>query len=144
MLIVTNPLNSSELIFPTLECIHILGFALSVGTIAILDFRLLGMGMRRQAVSALGKDLAPWTLFGLAVMLISGPLLFSSDPDMYYLNYAFNTKMVVLLLAIIFNYTAHRKAVAADASGGRAKLIAIVSLVLWVGVVTGGIFIGFV
>jgi hypothetical protein len=76
----TNPFNSSALIFPTLECLHIIGFALSVGTIAIVDFRLLGLGMRHQAVGEVAGDLAPGTLGGLVLMLTSGPLLFSSDP----------------------------------------------------------------
>jgi hypothetical protein len=141
-----NPLNASELAFPALECIHIVGFAFSVGTIAIVDFRLLGLWMRRQTASELAQDLAPWTLAGLAVMLLSGPLLFSSDPDMYYLNRSFQVKMVCLVLAIVFHYTIHRKTVAAGAvpSPLRAGLVACVSLALWVGVIAGGLFIGFV
>ena len=47
-MLITNPLNSSPLTFPILECIHIVGFALSAGTIALVDFRLLGIGMRRE------------------------------------------------------------------------------------------------
>src|SRR5580698_5201688 len=85
----TNPLNESELSFPVLECFHILGFIMLVGTTAVVDFRLLGVGMRRQTVADLAKNLAPWTLIGLVLVLLSGPLLFSSDPDMYYLNRAF-------------------------------------------------------
>jgi hypothetical protein len=141
---VSNPLNSSELIFPTLEVLHILGFALSVGTIAIVDFRLLGLGMRHQAVGEVAGDLAPWTLAGLMLMLTSGPLLFSSDPDMYYLNWVFDLKMVLLLLAIVFNYTIHRKATAPGTSELRSKLVACISIGLWVGVVFGGIFLAFV
>ncbi|MBV9505922.1 MAG: hypothetical protein JO323_13050 [Acidobacteriia bacterium] len=141
---VTNPLNSSELIFPTLECIHIAGFALSVGTIAIVDFRLLGLGMNHQSTAEVAADLAPWTLLGLVVMLTSGPLLFSSDPDMYYLNWVFDLKMVLLLLAIIFNYTIRRKTAYSGKSGTRAKVVACVSITLWVGVVFGGIFLAFI
>ena len=89
-----NPLNSSPLAFPILECIHIVGFALSIGTIAIVDFRLLDIGMRRQTPAQLGKDTAVWTLVGLGIMLLSGMALYSSDPDMYYLNYAFLGKML--------------------------------------------------
>src|SRR5215469_6039516 len=100
-----NPLNTSELIFPTLEVIHIAGFAVLVGTIAIVDFRLLGLGMRRQKASEVARDLGPWTLIGLTLVLLSGPLMFSSDPDMYYLNQSFQVKMVLLLAAIVFHYT---------------------------------------
>jgi hypothetical protein len=137
----TNPLNASPLVFPVLECFHILGFAFSVGTVAIVDFRLLGVGMQRESAAEIAKDLAPWTLFGIGSMLISGPLLFISDPDMYYLNRAFQIKMVLLLLAIVFNYTSHRKVVQ---SGGPGKLTACISLALWAGVIFGGIFIAFI
>lgn len=143
-MLIANPLNESPLVFPTLECFHILGFAFSVGTIAIVDFRLLGVWMRRQTAAELAADLAPWTLFGLAVMLISGPLLFSSDPDMYYLNRSFQIKMVLLVLAIVFHYTIHRRVAFSGASPGRSKLVACISLALWVGVIAGGLFIAFV
>lgn len=140
----SNPLNSSALIFPALECFHIFGFALSIGTIAIVDFRLLGMGLKRHPLPDLARDLAPWTLVGLAVMLLSGPAMFSSDSDMYYLNISFQIKMVLLLLAIVFNYTIHRKVAFKGASLGRSKLVACVSLALWMGIIMCGIFIGFV
>jgi hypothetical protein len=141
---IENPLNSSELIFPTLEVCHILGFTVTLGTIALLDFRILGLAMRRQAIPDLARDLAPWTLAGLVTVLLSGPMLFSSDPDMYYLNHSFQFKMVCLLAAIIFNYTVHRKMVRSDKPGASAKLLASISLLLWAGVIGGGIFIGFV
>jgi len=138
-----NPLNASPLIFPALECAHIVGFSLSIGTIAVLDFRLLGLGLTRHPSSELAKDLAPWTLVGLAIMLLSGPAMFSSDPDMYYLNGAFQIKMAALLAAIIFHYTIHRKVAARAATGGVAKLVACTSLTLWMSIILCGIFIGF-
>lgn len=138
-----NPLNSSPLAFPILECIHIVGFALSIGTIAIVDFRLLNIGMRRQTPAQLAQDTAVWTLVGLGIMLLSGMALYSSDPDMYYLNYAFLGKMLFLILAITFHYTIHRRVVASGASPGKTKVVAWLSIFLWMGVIFGGIFIGF-
>jgi hypothetical protein len=140
-MLIENPLNSSPLTFPVLECIHILGFAVSIGTIAIVDFRMLGIGMRRETPAELGKDTFFWTLSGLIVMLFSGLMLFSSDPDNYYLNWAFDLKMLFFVLAIVFNYTIHRKAVQSNSRSG--KVIACISLVLWSCVLFGGIFIGF-
>jgi len=139
-----NPLNESSLAFPILECFHILGFAITVGTIALVDFRLLGFGLRGQNAGDLAKALAPWTLFGLIVVLLSGPMLFSSDPDMYYLNLSFQIKMVVLLLAIVFHYTIRRKLLRGDLSADLNTLVACVSLALWTAVIFGGIFIAFV
>jgi len=142
--LITNPLNSSALAFPILECFHIVGFAFSIGTIAIVDFSLLGIGMSRQTPAQLARDTWLWTLGGLVVMLFSGLLLFSSDPDMYYLNWAFLIKMVFFVSAVIFHYTIHRKAVLLDTPPSNAKLVAGVSLALWTGVIFSGIFIGFI
>lgn len=138
-----NPLNDSALIFPILECLHIVGFAICVGTIAIVDLRLLGVAMNRQKTPEIARDLAPWTLAGLALILLSGPLMFSSDPDMYYLNPSFQVKMVCFAAALVFNYTIHRKVALADGPGGAARLVGGISLALWASVIFGGIFIAF-
>jgi hypothetical protein len=141
--LIENPLNSSPLIFPVLECFHLLSFAVSIGTIAIVDFSMLGFGMRDRTPARLARDFDLWTGSALAVALFSGLLLFSSDPDMYYLNPAFDLKFLFFILAITFNYTVHRKVVAEPFSPGRGKLVACISLALWMSVVFGGIFIGF-
>jgi len=141
-MLIENPLNSSALAFPILECFHIVGFAFSVGTIALVDFRLLGWGMRRETPAQIASDTFYWTLGGLVVMVMSGLMLFSSDPDMYYLNWAFDLKMFFLVLAIIFQYTIHRKT-ANSAAPGSGKLVACISIFLWCCVIFGGIFIGF-
>jgi hypothetical protein len=147
-MLIENPLNASPYSFPVLECFHIVGLAISVGPVAIVDFRLLGWGMRRESPAELAKDTFYWTLGGLILMVFSGLLLFSSDPDNYYLNYAFDLKMFFLVLAIIFNYTINRKTVLSETTtgtigGGRSRLVACVSLGLWALVIVGGIFIGF-
>jgi len=117
-MLIEDALNSSELAFPALECLHILGFAFSVGTVAIVNFRLIGIGMTNQTGrSRRGTSSSPaqlwkdtfWTLVGPLVVVFSGLLLFSSDPDNYYLNYPFLLKMLFLMLAIAYNYTIIRK-----------------------------------
>ena len=140
----TNPLNTTEWGFPVCEILHIVGFATLVGTITIVDLRLLGLGMKKATPAELWRDTAPWTLAGLALALISGPLLFSSDPLLYLHNQAFRFKITCLALAILYNYTIQRKVALSNASGATAALTAIVSLTLWISVVFGGIFIGFI
>ena len=141
----TNPLNQNEWSFPLLEIIHIAGFALSIGTITLVDLRLLGLAMLRQPSSRVAKDMAPWTLIGIVIMLIAGPLIFTSDPNMYLHNPSFRFKMWALLIAIIYHYTIHRKvALAADSATVVNKLVGSVSLALWVSVVASGLFIAFV
>src|ERR1700734_2607186 len=86
---IADAINNIEWIFPVTEIFHIVGFALSIGTIALVDFRLLGLAMRHQTAAQIEHDTAVWTLAGLAVMLFSGPLLFLSDPLHYYVNTSF-------------------------------------------------------
>jgi len=138
-----NPLNNNEWSFPLLEIIHIAGFTLSIGTIAIVDMGLLGWEKRGSAAQLL-KETAPWTLWGLVIMLISGPLIFSSDPNMYLGNASFRFKIVALLIAIVYNYTIHRKVILSDASPQVHRVVGLISLALWISVVAGGLFIAFV
>lgn len=99
--------------FPVQEFFHILGLAISVGMIAIMDFRLLGIGMRSETPAQLGKDSFFWTF----------------------------DQMIFFALAIIFNYTVHWKVVQSGAPNGR--IVACILLTLWSCVVFGAIFIGF-
>ena len=140
----TNPLNSNEWSFPLLEIIHIVGFAIAMSTIFLVDLRMMGLGLRSRLPSQLSKDLAPWTLGGLAAVLISGPLIFTSDPQMYVNNVGFRFKMGALLIALLFQYTVHRKVALSDPSLGVGIVTGIVSVALWVSVVAGGLFIAFV
>ena len=131
-------------LFPATECVHILSFALSVGTIALVDLSLLDMGLGRKAAARMCRTFEIWTLLGLVLILFTGLLLFASDPDHYYLNSAFQLKISALVFALIWNYTIHRRvALSAGSSAVLAKLAGGVSLALWVSVVFGGLFIGF-
>ena len=141
----TNPLNNNDWAFPLTEIIHIVGFAFSMGTIAIVDLRLMGLALPRQSAAQLLRDTAPWTLIGIALMLTSGPIIFSSDPNMYLENSMFLYKMAALFMAIAFNYTIHRKVALSDhPSALLAKLTGGISLLLWTSVVFGGLFIAFI
>src|SRR5579862_8990751 len=111
----TNPLNNNEWSFPLMECVHIAMFAMSIGTIAIIDFRLLGLGMKKLTPSELLKATSTWTLVGLIIVITSGLVIFSSDPLRYYYNDSFRYKNISLVAAIVYNYTIHRKTVLSNA-----------------------------
>jgi hypothetical protein len=139
----TNPLNTTEWAFPFFECIHIASFAMSVGTIALVDLRLLGVGMRHQSAAELVKDTTLWTMAGLVIVIMSGLVIFSSDPLRYYYNPSFRLKVICLLLAIIYNYTIHRKVALSKPPMFVAQLVAAISLLLWVTIVFAGLFYAF-
>jgi hypothetical protein len=139
-----NPLNTTEWAFPVCEVIHLVGIAMLIGTIAIVDLRLLGLGMRRQTAAELVQSTAPWTLLGLVMVLISGPLIFSSDPQLYMHNLPFRFKITTLVIAMIYNWTIHRKVAESRDPGGLGVVVGGLSLLLWTSLIFAGIFIAFI
>lgn len=141
---IDNPLNLSTWSFPVLECFHIVGFAVAIGSVAIVDLRLLGLALRRTAPDQLTSATRTLTLVSLTTAVLSGMLLYSTDPDKYYLNWSFVTKITCLVLAVIFHYSIHRKVIYSAASPVIRRIVACTSIVLWVSVIFGGMFIAFV
>ena len=137
-------MNGPEWAFPVISSLHFMGLALSVGTIAMVDLRLLGIALRRQNSSELASDLEVWTRIGLALMLVTGPLMFSADAVNYHHNPSFQFKMGCLSLALVFHFTMHRRATGPMTRSLFAKLAGAVSLVLWICVVASGRMIAFV
>jgi len=140
----TNPLNTNEWSFPLTECIHIAMFAMSIGTIALVDFRMLGLTLRKQTAVELLTATSLWTLMGLIVVITTGLVIFSSDPVRYYYNPAMRFKLIALVVAIVYNYTIHRKTILAKAGPLVSGVVAAVSLALWISIVFAGIFYSFI
>lgn len=135
---------SAEWVFPAVQSLHFIGFALSIGTIAIVDLRLLGWGMRLRTAAELEADLHGWTNAGIVMMLVTGPLMFSTDAVTYHFNPSFQFKMICLTAALLFHFTLHRYVVRHGTSSVAARLAGGFSLVLWSAVLAGGRFIAFV
>jgi len=141
---IADALNNTEWAFPLAECIHIGGFAVGVGSIAVVDFRLLNLGLRHETAARILRYTEPWTLIALVLVVFSGAALFLSQTGVYLVNLIFPIKMYVLVAALIYNFTVHRKvATMENPPVVLSKFVAIVSLVLWVSIVFGGIFTGF-
>jgi hypothetical protein len=121
---------------PVVESIHLVGVTLLLGTIAVVDLRLLGLSLRHLKVSAVAEAMAPWTAAGMVTVGISGPLLFAWDSSRYVKNPAFLVKLVLLAAALGMHFTIHRRVVRDDER--RGKLAAMLSLVLWSSVVLAG------
>ena len=141
---IADTLNNAEWTFALAECLHIGGFAVSIGSIALVDFRMLNLGLRKETAARILKYTEPWTLIALVFVVFSGLMLFLSQTDIYLVNQIFPLKMYILVAALIYNFTVHRKvAKMENPPPVLSKLVAIVSLLLWVSVVFGGIFTGF-
>lgn len=138
-------IRESILFYPLVESSHVLSLCLFLGMIAMLDLRLLGLGLRSVPVSQTAARLLPWAFAGFAVMVVSGLLLFYSTPLRAYHNIFFRIKMVGIALAgvnaLIFHRTIYRRVTDWDTASApplRAKIAGAASLLLWSVVVICG------
>ena len=140
---------SSASAFPWIETLHVLFMTTVVGTITILDLRLLFV-TKGRSVRAVSADILPftWGAFGLAA--ITGLLLFSSKAVEYVDNWPFRLKMLTMACAglnmIIFHFTEFSGVEAWDVGVTppfRTRLAAGLSLIFWTLVIIFGRWIGF-
>ena len=150
----TSPVGTaiaeSGVLFPTIETGHVIALALVVGSIGMMDLRLIGLAGKKHAVTRLASDVLPWTWIAFVFAVITGALLFASSASTYWANPFFKVKLVLLALAgvnmAIFHFityrTVHQWDIDAPTPSG-AKLAGLLSLAFWIGVVVCGRWIGF-
>ncbi len=143
-------IRDSIWMFPIIESIHVISFTLVVGTIAVIDLRLLGLASTQRSFQRMASDILKWTWAAFALTVATGLTMFSTNAQIYYHNPFFRTKMLLLVLAgvnmLAFEITAGRtvhrwdKARSAPPAG---KTVAVLSLTLWIGIIFMGRIIGF-
>jgi len=140
----------STWMFPTIETIHVFALVTVIGTIALVDLRLVGVKGHALRVSQLAKDTLPWTWGAFVLAAITGTLLFVSKATSYTINPWFLGKMVLLAMAglnmVYFHLTTWRAVDHWELDPSfppAAKLAGWLSLVFWLGVVFCGRAIGF-
>ena len=147
---VAKAISENEILFPWIESVHVLAIVLVVGTISIVDLRLLGVASLDRAVSRLMHDVLPYTWGAFVIAAITGLLMFSSDAVNYAHNFFFRGKLVLLALAGLNMAVFHIVGAGDVARWGNirqtplpAKTAAVISLLVWISVVAFGRGIGF-
>jgi hypothetical protein len=137
-------------LYPIVEIAHIAGFVLLVGSVAMLDLRLLGFSTT-SSVRALARHVLPWTWTALILVVPSGFAMFSAHAVEFLDNPALRVKLLLIafagLNAAAFHFGVFRSAPAWDRNvpiPGPARWAAGLSLVLWIGVIACGRLIAYV
>ena len=85
--------------FPLIESFHVIGLAMVFGTIAIVDLRLLGLAWGKRPFSRVTQDIMKWTWVAFALTVTTGGLMFITNATVYFYNFQFRSKMVLIALA---------------------------------------------
>ena len=140
-------LRASEWVYPLVNTLHIVGIALLIGPILILDWRLI-RPRSTPAVSVLATVLLPAARGGFALAVLAGLLLFIARPLDYVFNTLFQLKLGCIGLALLNVACLHRSAswglaVARDRPDRRVRLACGVSLLCWLMALGLGRLIGY-
>jgi hypothetical protein len=132
---------------PIVQAVHLLGIAVVLGSIVLIDLRVLGLALPSQRSADLMQRLLPWLWCTLPIMVLSGLPFLLARPQRYLSNPIFGWKLALLtpaiILAALFHIGVRRQVDYWDVRRGAAKLLAGVSIVLWIGVVLAGRWIAY-
>lgn len=143
-------MRENALLFPVVESVHVVALTLVLGSIAVLDLRLIGLASRARPLPQLLRDVLPVTWFAFALAVVTGALMFASNAVAYAHNGCFQWKIALLTLAglntTVFHTLVEPRVLASD--GGTqpptaARVSGFVSIALWIGVTAFGRWIGF-
>ena len=141
-------IREGALLYPIIGGIHLLAIALFGGMLVATDLRLLGWAMQRRPVSDVVQQLRAWKQVGFVVVVASGLLLAWAEPLKLYRSPSFWIKMGLFVLvgvhALVFRQDVYNNSIALDKTiTGRARLAAVLSLILWAGLIVSGRLIAF-
>jgi hypothetical protein len=144
----STAIREGALSYPVLGGIHLLGIALFGGMVLVTDLRFLGWAMRCRPVSDIVQQVRPWKRVGFVLVVASGLLLAWAEPQKLYRSPAFWTKMALFVLvgvhALLFRAGVYENTAKLDAVvTPQAKLAAVLSLLLWAGLIVSGRLIAF-
>lgn len=147
---IAQTIAESTWMFPAFESLHVIAITLVVGSIAIVDLRLLGIASKHRPVTELTAEILPWTWGLFAVAAMAGSVLFISNAEAYFHNTPFRLKMMFMALAglnmLFFHFFTWRSVNLWDRDGPTmtgAKIAGGLSLTFWILVVVFGRWIGF-
>lgn len=135
--------------FPLLESIHVLASTFLVGSVLMVDLRLLGVASQALGVTRITREVLPWTRLSALVAVVTGMLLFLANTVRYWENPAFRIKLALLVLAGLNMAFFHLRTVrdVIDWDGGTAPPVSArfaggFSVLLWVGIMLSGRWVG--
>jgi hypothetical protein len=142
-------LHESQYMYTIIESTHVLAIMLFVGTIAMVDLRLLGVSFPKTPVSQMLSRMLPWTIGGFVILVVTGVLLFYAIPIRTFHSLWFRIKLTLLLIGginiAIFTFKVERDKARWDLGPVplKSKIAASISLSVWALVIVCGRLIAY-
>ena len=143
-------IHQTKWLFTTIEVVHVIAISMVIGSIAIVDLRLLGLASTKRPFTELAREILPWTWTAFIIAAIAGSMLFISQATQYFASTVFWIKMSVMALAginmLIFEFMTVRDAQAWNLEPTPplpARLAGGVSIMCWALVFIFGRWTGF-
>jgi hypothetical protein len=128
-------LATSRWLYGLVSVVHYSAVFFCVGTIVLLDLRILGVTYRNQALSVLAEQLRSSTWIGLGAVAVSGFLLFATEAGSFASARLFRLKMLVIVLAVVSALATEWSLPKSDPAPATAKVVALISILLWLGAI---------
>lgn len=137
--------------FPVIEGIHLIGLALAVGLIILIDLRLIGVFLPAVPIKALHRQLQPYVFAGFAIIIAAGLLLFVSEASTLIVSPPWPFKAFFFVLAssnaLYFEFVIARRSDALPERGplpSAVRYAGLASLILWSLVIVCGRLIPYI
>jgi hypothetical protein len=124
---------------------HLLALVVFVGSVLIVDLRLLGQGLTDQPTARVARDARPWMIGAFLVLIITGVPSMTTYAIKQYYSPFFWFKMEVMVVAVVFTLTLRHKITQADETRAGSiwgKLVGLTSIALWTAVAIPARLIG--
>jgi hypothetical protein len=128
-------LSTTGWMYATVSVTHYLTLFWCVGSMVLVDLRVIGLAAKKQNVAELAENLFPWAWTGFALAVVSGFLMFLTDAGDWAPDWVFHVKLTLMALAVIGAIVVQRgvpKWAQLPEIPTSAKIIAIVALLLWI------------
>src|SRR5882672_1257776 len=128
--------GSTGWMYASVSVIHYLTMFWFIGSIAVVDLRVMGVAARKRNVAELADQIFPWAWTGMALAIVSGFFMFAADAGDWAPDPVFHVKLLMIAISIVFAIIVQRGAptwAAAPEIPSYAKIIALISLLLWIG-----------
>jgi hypothetical protein len=135
-------LANTAWLYSSVSVVHYFTLFVMVGTSVIVDLRVLGLAATRKPLMKFAEQVYPWMWGAFWLAVLSGALMAATDAGDYLPDKVFRAKMTVILLAVIFTILVQRsipKWGELASIPASAKLLALLSLVFWVGSILAGV-----